>query len=256
MKKYLLFAVSLLTALTMVTSCSNDDENTTKTYKDITLTAGESYVIDGGSNWKSDEPLIATVNGNSVTAKRVGTTNIRNGESMFSITVTPRYDLYDNPCFRWGASPTQVNSFMSGYQELGQSGNVVVYSGKKAADYYTYLFENSKLKASSVFVNAMTYGDALVDFLTERYIVFDVNEDENMVGMVNIAQDMIIALSYEIQNTELYGIITYMPYSGNDAKNRTSMMQEIAQSMKKKNIGKPVSKAETDGIMKRFMQKN
>ncbi len=254
MEKRLTLLAALIFALASLSSCSSDDdEQQGPKHEDVNLSTGETYSISTGGNWQSAEPLIASVSGNIVTAQRVGTTTISSESSSFQLTVNPRYNLYDTPCLQWGASPSYVNTFMDGYNMLKVEGNIVMYDGKGGATSYAYLFENNRLKSSAVLVDAMAYGDALVDYLTERYIVIDVNESENYVMMVNIEQDMALMISFYVISSNLYSMVLYTSIDSTESRTRNSVSHEMEHAIKELNIGKPIHNANTNALMQRFI---
>ena len=214
MKKGLFITLALFGMFITLVACSSDDnDNPAPQHEDIVLTTGDTYLITDGGNWLSEEPLIASITGNTITAERVGVTRVYNESSSFNVTVNPRHDLYDDPCMQWGASPAAVNSFMRGYTIMTQTSDMTIYQGKGAADFYSYSFENGQLASTVVYVNAGVYGYALTDFLTERYVVIYVDEQEGVVGMVNIAEDMAVFLTFTMLGGEVYAMVVYMPYS-------------------------------------------
>ena len=96
---------------------------------------------------------------------------------------------------------------------MTQTSDMTIYQGKGAADFYSYSFENGQLASTVVYLNAGVYGYALTDFLTERYVVIYVDEQEGVVGMVNIAEDMAVFLTFTMLGGEVYAMVVYMPYS-------------------------------------------
>ena len=233
MKKGLFITLALFGMFITLVACSSDDnDNRAPKHEDIVLTTGDAYMITDGGNWLSEEPLIASITGNTITAERVGVTRVYNENSSFNVTVNPRYNLYDAPCVQWGASTAAVSSVMRGYTMVTQTSDVTIYQGKGAADFYSYSFENGQLANASVFVNAELYGYALVDFLAERYIIGFVDEQENIVGMVNIAKDMAIFVTFTILEGKLYAMVLYAPYPYNSNRvNAKGILSVIPQNM-------------------------
>lgn len=165
-------------------SCSNDDDNELK-YKNLTIVAGSTATIENGKDisWTSENEYIASVESNIVQAKRVGTTKIVSDKGSFTVTVTPKYNLYEEPCMQWGCSKSVVKSFMKNYEELDETEDVILYEGRGMEDYIGYTFENSKLKTSSVYI-PVAYMDELVDFISERYIYATKTDD--YVGFISV----------------------------------------------------------------------
>ncbi len=231
MKKILSISFAILGMLTIFTACSNDDDDTPK-YDDITLAAGEYYVIEGEKNWLSEEPLIASISENTINAKRVGKTKISNEKSSFNVTVTPKYNLYYEPCMQWGASKSTVNSFMKGYELNQQDTEGISYYGKGAVEMYAYLFKNNKLTSSAVLLDAEKYLEAVANFINERYVYTLEDEDNYAFYFVNIEKDMAVMVSLNSLGGNVYIMVLYYPVDLSDAKTRgnLNLIRKIGKS--------------------------
>lgn len=199
-----------------IVSCSDDEE--TLKMPDITMKAGDTYTIESGMNWLSADPLIATISSNTIHALRVGHTKISNNTSSFNLTVTPKYDLYDDPCMQWGASPSKVNTFMKGYTMLEQDENIVFYSGNGVAEMYAYYFEKEKLTSSLVLLEAEKYYSTLHAFLAERYEFL--GQDEEDYSLYYISMDKKLAIMVELYDFSgaIYAGVMYFPYEEDATK--------------------------------------
>lgn len=207
------------------TSCSKDDDNEKEQgpkYNDITIIAGSTYTIENGSNWTSEEPLIAEVSGNVITAKIVGQTTIRNDKYSFTVTITPRYNLYKDPYLVWGASMSSVKSYMNGFTLAVNDSESLMYDGKGGAEVYMYLFENNKLTSSAVLVDAEKYNERLAEFLFERYIFVNADDEEFIVTFINVEKNMAVSVQYTIINGSIFAMVMYFPVSLDEAKTRSS----------------------------------
>lgn len=225
MNKFIYRISFLLLCLSAVAFAACDDDEEVR-MPDITMKAGDTYTIESGMNWLSADPLIATVSGNTIQALRVGKTTISNNNAEFKLTVTPKYDLYDDPCMQWGASTSAVNSFMKGYEMLQQDENIVYYSGNGVAEMYAYLFENGKLSMSCVFLNADQYYSTLHSFLAERYEFLGQDDEDYSLYYISMDKELAIMVElFEISGTA-YAEVFYFPYEG-DATNMKSHKQRL-----------------------------
>ncbi len=207
-------------AFTSLYSCSSDDDDDKKlSFKDITLKAGKTHIIENGNDiqWTSDNEYIASVKNHIISAHRVGTTIISGGEYEFNVTVESTLNLYEDPCFNWGASISKVKSFMSGYELMSSNSEILIYKGQLYADYVAYFFENSKLSLSSVYVPT-DYVDEIADFLAEKYIYATYDEDEGYIGYISVDQRMAIILTVSELGGEYYYNVLYAEASGSKSR--------------------------------------
>lgn len=203
--KKLLFLLVVLPTL-MFSACSDDDDD--KGYSDITLKTGETYEIPGDdlSNWKSDEPLIATVENGVIKAVRVGETVIRNNKKSFKVTVDASNNLYSEPCIEWGASVKDVKKFMKGREPKEETSTQLDYENIGIVGLYHYTFDNNKLKGSGVAIRTRyATTDEIAEYLSQRYVYID--SDKGLIYMVSIDKKTFIGISVK----SLSYIITYLP---------------------------------------------
>lgn len=217
LSKAILFIACLCTI--SFTSCSDDDDSIDM--PDVTLKAGDTYTIDTGTNWLSANTMIATVTGNTIKAVRVGKTKISNSNASFNLTVTPKYDLYDDPCMKWGASEATVNNYMKGHTMLSQEDDMTIYSGDGVAELYAYFFDDGKLTMSIVALDAERYYQTLHSFLAERYQFL--GQDDEDLSLYYISMDGNLAIMVELVEISdvIYAYVSYIPYEG-DATNAKS----------------------------------
>lgn len=243
--------------ITLVACSSDDNDNPASRHEDIVLTTGDTYMITDGANWQSEEPLIASITGNVITAERVGVTRVYNENASFDVTVNPRYYLYDDPCMQWGASTAAVNSFMreNGYTTMRQTDDMIVYDGKGAAVFYGYLFEDGMLASVGVLVDALAYNSVLSEFLMERYVTLYIDADadleEALVGMSAIDKSMWVVMSLCMFDGRLYVLVLYAPSSSSENHNSFKPQTTVPQRMLEGMGAVPVKVSET---IKEFIQ--
>ncbi len=162
-----------------LTSCSSDKDDEVK-FGDMNMETGTEENIKNGDGltWKSENDLIASVSGSVVSAVRQGSVVIASDKGSFKVNVTPKHTLYSDPCFEWGSSVSHVKSFMKGYRLFNETDKVLLYNGTGAVEYVAYLFENSKLNDSGVYVKP-AYMDDLVEHLNERYVYVGTDDNYN-----------------------------------------------------------------------------
>lgn len=86
MKKLRTLLLLSMVALTVAffSSCSSDDDDSSK-FKDVTLTAGSSQMLNSGEDltWKSENSFIAEVVNGEIKAYRVGETKVASNKGSF-----------------------------------------------------------------------------------------------------------------------------------------------------------------------------
>lgn len=206
------------------TACSDDDDDYTKklSQNELSLIAGQSVKLmyNGDCAWKSDEPLIAEVdNGGNVTANRVGETTIWANNESCKVKVTPKYDTYIEPLVDWGASENEVTSFMAGFDYLGKEDNMIGFYDDMRGIGYLYMFTNNSLTASAITANVISKGDEVVDFLLERYVTVNVDENSNTVVMASIDGKMGVGVKLNAGNGLM--MVIYAPFNANSVNTKT-----------------------------------
>ncbi|MBR5240733.1 MAG: hypothetical protein IKW05_02220 [Muribaculaceae bacterium] len=208
---YLLIGVCFLCQ-----SCGEKDGPGTN-FKDVTLNCEQTYTITGGEDieWKSDNPLIASVSGNIVTANVIGETSIRSSKGSFKVTVKGIMSkVYDIPCLEWGASKSRVKSFMSGRTLSKETTTDLVYYGSGAEIMTMYTFQSDKLKNSGVALSGSYISSSkLADYMLERYIPVSYDEDSYYFYFVTPDKKTGLALTLSVSGGNVIYMIAYVPYS-------------------------------------------
>ena len=222
--------VMLLTvsASAILTACSKEEPEPAPALDkyQVTLKTGQSttvtYTGPSSCQWSSDEPQIAKVDNGVITGVRVGKTKIHANDLVCDVTVTPRYTRYYEPCAEWDCSKSKVISYMSGYSLGGSStDNPLFYYGTGSVIAYMYNFnDNNKLESSFMAIK-LSEADYIVDFLDERYIPVDF-EDEYFF-FTSVDQKSVITLGVTYQ---CLGVL-YMPY---ESSTKSHIDSEIAKN--------------------------
>lgn len=211
MKTKMISLMLMIAAFVCVTSCSTDDDTQKPTLNktSITLNVDETFTLvysGEGCAWTSDDPLIASVKDGIVKGEHVGTTIIHANDLTCEVTVKPQYTGVFEPCMQWGKNLSEIQKYMSGYTLRSSSNTSLTYEGKGDIIAYTYSFDNEKL-SSSAFLVELSYVSFLTDYLLERYVVFDVDQNNYRVYMVTTDLKTMIAM--EIAT---YGaMVVYLP---------------------------------------------
>lgn len=201
-------------SLTLCTSCGDDKDDPVET--SLTLKAGETYNIGSGNNWKSANPLVASVEGRTITAERAGSTTITGSAGTINVSVkATRFD-FTEPYLSFGASKSSVKSAMSSYTLTSDKSTTLGYKGKGKVYMYGYGFKNNQLDMSILIVRD-TYSNDLSDFLLERYYPVYVNEDDYYISMIDPLKKMVILVKPEVISYTIYITVTYAKYTGSSS---------------------------------------
>ena len=210
------FLVMVLPTLVACGSDDDDDKGPSLDKTNISLYVDEAATLTysgGNCVWSSDNELIASVKDGIITAKHVGTTKIHANDLTCEVTVKPKYTSFFEPCIQWGASQSVVKNFMSSYTLRSSSDTQLVYNSSGRVTGYMYSFENAALK-SSAFGTGLSHSSSLTDFLLERYVVLQVDEEDYMVYMCSVDENTIIGMSITTSGI----IVVYLPRTGNSTR--------------------------------------
>lgn len=206
------------------TSCGDDaDDNQSM---NLTLNAGETHDIGKGSNWKSANPLVASVSGSTIKAHCVGNTTIGSGSSNIKVTVKATHFDFNDPCLQWGASKSSVKSYMSKYSLLNETSTLLGYDGSGKTHLYAYIFENGKLNVSSILVKS-SYVSDITTYLKERY--YPIQSKDDVIYMIDAKQETAALVSVYTSGYSAYVMVTYAQYTGEKVY-KTPKMKKVVKS--------------------------
>lgn len=192
----------------MLASCGDDDSKVK--LKDQTMYSEDTYVIQNGESavWTSSNPMVASVEDNVVTAHCAGKATISSSLGSFDVTVKTKLNTFMEPCADWGASQSQVKSYMRGYTEISSSSDMISYYGKDVVEMYLYSFQNSALTTSSCIIPVSDIdADTLVDFISERYYPYYYNDD--MFMFLSPDEDTIVLFQITKISNEMVYMLVY-----------------------------------------------
>lgn len=239
MKTLRFFGMVLLTVLLSVgfADCSSDDDDDSPiSFKNMELVAGNTAVIENGSGvtWTSENEYIASVSGNTISARRVGTVKISSSKGSFNVTVTPQYTLYDDPCMKWGCSKSYVKSFMNGYTLRKETDDYLIYTGKGAASYVQYGFNNAALTGVAVYVPT-SYLDELAAFISERYIYAAKLDDAT--GHLSPDKKTVVYVTATKLGSAYYYMVYYTDFSQfSDTSNAKRYIPNLSETRTTENV--------------------
>lgn len=227
-KKFFLNVMAVVIAAiqcVVFSSCGSDDS------EDLSLSVSPSSVtlhydetvqlrVSGNADsWESEDLFVAKVNTlGSVTGGHVGTTRIkatqgsRTGYS--TITIVPKYDLYDTPITKFGTTKETIKSKET--HSLSSENNtslVYTYSDGIHPCVVVYLFEDGRMNGVAVSLNYSDYNVAGYCLL-ERYQPAGISDDLYIFLNADTKQKatMAVVLGTTRVNGSTITMITYMPY--------------------------------------------
>lgn len=208
MKLFRKNGMALIAALVCINlaSCGGDED--VKKYDDLTLSVGDTRIVEGDEIWESDNELIVAIDGSELTAVRVGEAKITSSNYAFKVLVNPTNNSFQEPCLDFGYSLSSVKKQMNGYTLERETDEAIMYKGKGNVSYYLYGFENQKLKMSFMLVST-SHMDNLVDFLLERYVPISVDEDDGYIGMASPDAKMLVLITAEKYGNSFYYSVSY-----------------------------------------------
>lgn len=221
LKNNFYYFILILFGLVSITACGGDDnEDSPLRNEPITAVCGSTHDISAwGSNFTSANSFVASVKDNTLKAEHIGETTISNGKSNVKVTINGKIKYIDEPCRKWGASISEVRSLHKVGEELqgGSDSNLILYTvtvGGKYKYIYGYSFENSKLKASVVYV-PVSEASTLVDWLAERFFLMPISSSTNIAagGMNSFDNDKATELCAISADTTFDGPMMYSKYN-------------------------------------------
>lgn len=213
--------------LATFTSCGDDADDDNQSMN-LTLNAGETHDIGNGSDWKSANPLVASVSGSTIKANCVGNTTISSGSSNIKVTVKATHFDFNDPCLQWGASKSSVKSYMSKYNLFNEKSTSLTYDGSGKTYMYSYLFENGKLNSSGILVESY-YSSDITTYLKERYYPVIVSDDD-VIYMVDAKQETLALVSVYTSGYSVYVMVVYTHYTGEKVNKAPKMNKFIKRN--------------------------
>lgn len=210
------FALLLSVPMTLLTSCSDDDNNGIID-KEITLNVGEVYYTGSDGVWKSDNKYIASATYNTINANRAGETVIRSNSSNIKVKVVATNFNYEEPILAFGESIDFIKNAMAA-SAIIKTTDRLEFKGTDNIKKYLYDFKDkgkTLIRASFIVDNA--YWEDLNAFLQQRYMpiysvpisipIGDNNWSMTIMADPTLQTEVIVLRS----SSEVY--ISYSPYS-------------------------------------------
>lgn len=193
----------------LLSSCEKEqNEVVDRVDRKIVLFSLEEYQInyDGGEVfWKSDNPMIASVNQSGlVTAFTVGKTDILAGSRVYEVEVVPKYNAFIEPYHDWNAPREYFEEYMESKCGSGEiTEGMSLYLDRSTNTVYAYMFDEYNnvddyiIQVPIMMVEPFTY------WLTERY--FLLKKEDNIYTL--ISPDKSTAVLYGVTNGEIIALI-------------------------------------------------
>lgn len=231
MKK--LFLLALVATMSM-TSCSKEENEVSLSKMSYTLYHSQNEKIQGTNvnnlNWQSNNDFVAIISDGVIKGQFVGKTNVHESAHglSFNVEVKPKYNLYDEPDMDWGTSIATIKS-RYGTPYSSNSESLIYKSDNKNAPYYIYVFKNGIMQSCGLVV-PLSAASLLVDFLSERYLTYDVDMSKYTANfahcygsIVNPQIDYIIEMAY---SSSMGGIV--VAYVPTNTKANVAVNEKIA----------------------------
>lgn len=197
----------LLLSCALMSISYSKDESSKLSQSSLTLYSGDTATLtySGSCKWRSDQPLIASVDNGVVKALLIGKTNIYANNEVCQVTVKPHYTQYAEPYIKWGTSTSAYESYMSGYGYTKVSGD---NSGGLWIDditntMYMYIASNGQISATCI-ITSLHKTESLTKFLCERFIPLDYVDGS--AYFVNIAYDTMIGETINTDYKDEYAL--------------------------------------------------
>lgn len=221
----------LAATATLLPSCSDDKDkpdNATLSKTSYTMHQAEKQSIEGNNisdiAWDSENEFVATVKDGVITGTFVGKTNVKSstGNLTFSVEVTPKYNLYEEPCMDWGISKDELTSKQG--TPYSETEDILFYTTSSNDVPVTfYMFKNNKLYCSGALGKA-SVAESLLQFLGERYVPIEIDSDDlsatfaHCYGKISDPHfDYGVAMQYKSEISGFF--IVYLP--NNDSATRS-----------------------------------
>ncbi len=171
----LLFGIGVF----VLTGCGGDEEDDAP----LTITPGslsmffdgtQQLKASGATSWETGNDFIASVDQNGlVEARHVGSTEIiaSNGSKMgkCSVTIVPKYKLYDTPILKWKASKSEIKAAETHTLSSDNDSELAyLYDNGTVKTAVIYVFEDGGLEVIFAF-NDEDYFPMHAMYLLERY---------------------------------------------------------------------------------------
>ena len=242
MKKQKMVGFVLVCAMCILfTACGGDNSNdapTTLTVNPANISmyydGSQQLSATGATSWTSENEFVAKVDQNGlVKGGHVGTTNIiaSNGTSTgrCTVTIVPKYNLYDTPVLNWGASMSQIKA--SETHTLAGSGSDYLgygYTNGQRNAVVLYSFKNGGLNGIVVTLSRNDYV-VLGYHLLERYMPIGRSDETYLFAdaLLQSQTKTIVGLDYMTVSGTTYASAAYIPNttSSNSAARRSMLRQ-------------------------------
>lgn len=205
----------------LLVACEESSKNFQLSPSSVNLYYEETQQVEvlgetGSFEWSTANDFHATVSSTGkITAGHVGSTVItaKQGkkEGTCSVTIQPKYYLYDTPYFGWGETMTQVsNKLGTPYQT--QANTLVYVLSETDGIIAMYMFADGKLTSVGITLNVKNV-TTLTYYLVERYQPFGAeNGTYYFMNAMNFDEATLgLMMRYVSTNSMHYYHVVYAP---------------------------------------------
>lgn len=227
-------AMLLCISLSVFTSCGDNSDDSINT--SLTLNVGETHSIGPGDDWESANELVASVKNGTIKAVCSGTTTITGSAGTIKVTVKATNYNFTEPYLSFVASKSDVKKAMSAYSLISEKTDAIGYNGKGNVALYLYIFKNNQLYMSGFEVTrAYVDTDDLTTFLIERYVVVNVDEEKNLIGMIDPLKKTLVFVQPIVQSSQVFVEVGYTKYTGPTTTNAIKKMRATVKPQNENN---------------------
>lgn len=206
--KKLTFIMAAMLAL-VLSACGGEKDE--PAFPDQELKVGEFFHITSDeTGWYSDNNKIASVNGNLVTANKVGEVKIRNNKHHIRVNVVPRYTYITDPYLAWGGSKAMVKYSVKA-PFASETDNSIEFGPLGNETSTTYYFGTNGLARVLVNISSGKVSEAeILKFLNERYTQIGTGsgQGEQLIGYKSPDDKTSITFTKYISPSPLAGTMT------------------------------------------------
>lgn len=165
--KKMTFIMAAMLAL-VLSACGGEKDE--PIFPDQELKVGDFFkVTNEETGWHSDNDKIASVEGNVVTANKVGEVKIRSGKHYFRVKVVPRYTYITDPYLIWGSSKATVKKSVK-TPFVSETDTEIKFGPLGKETHTTYYFGAQGLARLVIGISPSKVSEAdVLKFLNERY---------------------------------------------------------------------------------------
>lgn len=193
MKKTLFY---LMILAVVATGCKKDTKSKSLNYSDsdpITIALRDYHTIGVSSDYdltysSSDERYVTVSSGGTIYGKNVGNANVTISNGYESKTVTVNVDLFVQPTFDFGCSPSYIRSLYGSPYNSGYIDTILVYQYTANQGYsyacgeMDFFFYDGYYYESDVYIRSTFENPLLMNYLNDNFNLVTSYQDTTMTN--------------------------------------------------------------------------